>query len=141
MSEIKTQVTDDDPREFLNQIESQRKRDDAIAIMELMQEVTGKPPKMWGSSIIGFGSYRYEYKSGREAEWFLVGFAPRKQNLVLYIMAGFDNYDHLLGELGKHKTGKACLYVNKLTDINMDTLRELVKQSVDHMRATNPIPD
>ena len=103
-----------------------------------MQEVTGDAGHMWGDSIIGFGSYHYKYASGREGDWFLVGFSPRKRNLTLYIMSGFDSYDGLLGKLGKHKTGKSCLYVNKLEDVDMDTLRELVDQSVQHMIETNP---
>ena len=103
-----------------------------------MQEVTGDAGHMWGDSIIGFGSYHYKYASGREGDWFLVGFSPRKQNLTLYIMSGFDAYDGLLSKLGKHKTGKSWLYVNKLEDVDMDTLRELVDQSVQHMIETNP---
>jgi hypothetical protein len=102
-----------------------------------MREVTGVEPVMWGDSIIGFGKYRYKYASGREAEWFLTGFAPRKQSLTLYIMSGFDEYDNLLDQLGKHSTGKSCLYVKKLDDIDMDVLRDLVEQSVDHMIETN----
>ena len=93
---------------------------------------------MWGPSIIGFGSYRYKYASGREGEWMLTGFSPRKQNLTLYIMPGFDNYDSLLAKLGKYKTGKSCLYINKLEDVDLSVLEKLVKQSVDHMVETNP---
>jgi hypothetical protein len=92
---------------------------------------------MWGDSIVGFGRYRYQYASGREGEWMLVGFAPRKRNLTLYIMSGFDEYDGLLEKLGKHSTGKSCLYINKLEDIDLDVLRELVDKSVQHMRETN----
>lgn len=92
---------------------------------------------MWGDSMIGFGSYHYKYASGREGEWFLVGFAPRKQNLTLYIMAGFEQYDALMARLGKHSTGKSCLYIKRLADIDQAVLRELVSQSVAHMRATN----
>jgi hypothetical protein len=92
---------------------------------------------MWGDSIVGFGSYHYRYASGREGDWFVTGFSPRKQNLTLYIMAGFDNYDHLLQNLGKHKTGKSCLYIKRLEDVDLDTLRELVSQSVQHMNETN----
>ena len=92
---------------------------------------------MWGDSIVGFGHYRYKYASGREEEWMLVGFAPRKRNLTLYIMSGFDEYDDLLGKLGKHSTGKSCLHINKLEDIDMDVLRELVDKSVQHMKETN----
>ena len=99
-----------------------------------MKEVTGEEPKMWGDSIVGFGDYHYQYASGREGNWFLAGFSPRKQNLTLYIMAGFDNYDTLLSQLGKYKTGKSCLYINKIADVNLDVLKELVQQSVAHMR-------
>jgi hypothetical protein len=102
-----------------------------------MRDITGDEPAMWGTSIIGFGSYRYKYASGREGEWFLTGFSPRKQNLTLYIMSGFDNYDSLLSELGKYKTGKSCLYINKLDDVDMQTLRDLIEQSVAHMAETD----
>lgn len=88
---------------------------------------------MWGSSIVGFGDYHYKYESGREGDWFVTGFSPRKQNLTLYIMAGFDNYDQLLSRLGKYKTGKSCLYINKLDDVDLDVLKELVAQSAAHM--------
>ena len=99
-----------------------------------MREVTGERPKMWGSSIVGFGSYHYTYASGREGDWPVVGFAPRKQNLVLYIMPGFARYESLLARLGKHRTGKSCLYVNKLDDIDPEVLEELVRESVDEMK-------
>ena len=92
---------------------------------------------MWGTSIVGFGSYTTKYASGRTGEWPLTGFAPRKQNLTLYIMTGFDQYEALLEKLGKHKTGKSCLYVNKLADVDLDTLRELVRQSVAHTRESD----
>lgn len=137
MAENKTKPNDNDPRMYLEQIEHERKREDAFAILELMQEVTGEAPVMWGN-MIGFGSYHYRYASGHEGEMFLTGFAPRKANLTLYIMAGFDEYDDLLGKLGKYRTGKACLYINKLADVDTDVLRELVKRSTEHMRATNP---
>jgi len=104
--------------------------------MALMQRVTGEKPVMWGDSIIGFGSYHYKYASGREGDWFLTGFAPRKQNLTLYIMSGFELYDELLGKLGKYKTGKSCLYINKLEDVDQDVLLELVKQSAEHVAQT-----
>ena len=101
-----------------------------------MSEITGEPAEMWGGSIIGFGSYHYVYESGREGDWFLTGFAPRKQSLTLYIMPGFEHYDDLLARLGKHKIGRSCLYINKLADVDMDVLRELVAESVSHMRRT-----
>ncbi len=137
MTELKTQKNDASVKDFLNSVPDERKREDSFAILELMRDITGEEPAMWGSSIVGFGSYRYKYASGREGEWFLAGFSPRKQNLTLYIMAGFDEYDSLLAELGKYKTGKSCLYINKLADVDLPTLRELVRQSVAHMAKTN----
>jgi hypothetical protein len=104
-----------------------------------MEEVTGEPAKMWGDAIVGFGKYYYEYKSGRKGNHFLVGFSPRKQNLTLYITGGFDTFEALCAQLGKHKkTGGACFYVNKLADLNPGVLRDLVSQSVEHRRRANP---
>jgi hypothetical protein len=137
MAELKTKPNDASVEEFLNSVENEKKREDSFAILKLMEEITGAPPKMWGDSIIGFGSYHYRYASGREADWFLVGFSPRVQNLTLYIMSGFEEYDRLLEKLGKHKTGKSCLYIKKLEDVDTATLRELIQLSVDHMVATN----
>jgi hypothetical protein len=102
-----------------------------------MQEVTGSEPVMWGPSIVGFGSYHYTYASGREGDWMLSAFSPRKRNLTLYIMAGFERYDEIMKRLGKFKTGSSCLYINKLDDIDRDVLRELVTESVAHMRASH----
>jgi hypothetical protein len=138
MAELKTQPTDESVELFLNSVENDKKRTESFTILKLMREVTGSEPQMWGDSIVGFGNYKYRYASGRQGEWFLVGFSPRKRNLTLYIMSGFDGYDGLLGELGKYTTGKSCLYINKLEDVNLDTLRELVKRSVDHMIESNP---
>lgn len=137
MSEPKTKKNDGDVIAFLNGVEPEKKRQDAFAILELMEEVTGEKAVMWGASIIGFGSYSYKYETGREGDWMLVGFSPRKQNISLYIMPGFEHYQSLLDDLGKHKTGKSCLYIKKTEDIDMDVLRDLVKQSVDHMIETN----
>jgi hypothetical protein len=138
MTENKTQQTDDSVQTFLQSIEDERKREDCFTLVELMQEITGEPARMWGKTIVGFDKYRYKYANGSEGESLLVGFAPRKANLSLYIMSGFDEYDALLEKLGKHKTGKACLYVKRLDDVDMDTLRELVQRSVDYMRDTYP---
>jgi len=137
MAENKTVENDDDVMAFLNAVEPEKKREDAFTIMKLMEEVTGEPAKMWGTSIVGFGSHHYKYESGREGDMANVGFSPRKQATTLYIMAGFDTYDDLLSRLGKHKTGKSCLYIKKLDDVDMDVLRELVKQSAEHMKQTN----
>jgi hypothetical protein len=138
MAELKTQRTEASVEGFLNGVSDERKRRDSFALVELMRKVTGEEPAMWGPSIVGFGSYRYRYASGRQGEWFLVGFAPRKQNLALYIMSGFDGYDALLADLGKHRTGKACLYINKLEEVDAEVLQELVRQSVAHMKETRP---
>jgi hypothetical protein len=136
MAKLKTQKSDASVEDFLQSVPDEKKRQDSIAVLELMREVVGEEPAMWGSSIVGFGSYRYKYASGREGEWPLTGFSPRKRNLTLYIMSGFENYDSLLADLGKYKTGKSCLYINKLEDIDLPTLRELVRQSVAHMAET-----
>ncbi len=137
MAQLKTRPNDKNVVEFLNTVENDTKREDSFTILELMQRVTGSEPIMWGDSIIGFGSYHYKYASGREADWFLTGFSPRVQNLTLYIMSGFDEYDDLLGKLGKHSTGKSCLYVKRLENIYLDVLKELIEKSVAHMKATN----
>ncbi|RME64427.1 MAG: DUF1801 domain-containing protein [Caldilineae bacterium] len=137
MSELKTKPTGADVAAYLNRVADERKRADCFHVLELMQEITGEKPEMWGDSIVGFGRYRYRYASGRQAEWMLTGFAPRKQALTLYIMSGFDAYDDLLNRLGKFKTGKSCLYIKRLADVDLDVLRELIRQSVAHMRATN----
>ena len=136
MAELKTKKTAASVKDFLNRVPEERKRKDSFALLKLMQEVTGAKPAMWGPSIVGFGSYHYKYASGREADWPLAGFSPRKQNLTLYIMGGFRGYGELLGKLGEHKTGKACLYINRLEDVDLATLKELVRRSVEHTRST-----
>lgn len=138
MTTLKTRPNDQDAAAFLNEIENPQKRSDSQAILELMQRVTGEPPVMWGDSIVGFGRYHYKYASGREGDWFLTGFSPRVQNLTLYIMSGFDAYDVLLAKLGKYKTGKSCLYIKKLSEIDLDVLEALVRASVEHISSPNP---
>ena len=140
MAELKTKKTAASVRDFLNSVPDERKRKDSFAIVKLMQEVTGTRPAMWGPGIVGFGKYHYKYASGHEGDAPLAGFSPRKQNLTLYIMAGFDGRAELLGKLGKYKTGKACLYINKLEDVDLSTLKELVRRSFEHMQRTNPAP-
>jgi hypothetical protein len=137
VTELKTKKTDASVQAFLDAVEHPTRRKDSFAILEMMGEITGTEPAMWGSSIVGFGTYHYTYASGREGEWPVVGFSPRKRNLTLYIMDGFEGYDGLLDRLGKHKTGKACLYINKLADVDRDTLRELVRQSFEHVKKTH----
>lgn len=137
MAELKTKENDGSVDDYLNSVEDDQKREASFAVKELMEEITGEEARMWGTSIVGFGHYKYKYASGRDAEWMLVGFAPRKKNLTLYIMSGFDEYDDLLDNLGKHSTGKSCLYINKLEDVDLDVLRDLVDKSVQHMKETN----
>ena len=137
MAELKTKRNKGDVKAFLNSVPDEKKRQDSFEVLELMTEVTGMQPEMWGDSIIGFGSYHYKYASGREGDWFMTGFSPRKQNLTLYIMPGFEKYDQLLGKLGKHSIGKSCLYIKKLEDVDTDVLKELVKRSVEHMAKAN----
>ena len=137
MAELKTKPTERSVEEFLNSLPEENRRKECLAILKLMKDVTKKKPKMWGPSIVGFGEYHYHYESGREGDWFLTGFSPRKQNLTLYIMAGFAEYADLMKKLGKHKTGKSCLYINKLGDIDLPVLKELIALSVAHMTAMN----
>ena len=134
MAENKTVKTGASVDEFMAAVENRRRREDGLVLLEMMRDVTGLEPEMWGPSIIGFGSYHYKYESGREGDMPLVGFSPRKSNLSLYIMSGFDEYEEMLGKLGKHRTGASCLYINKLADVDVEVLRELVSQSVEHMR-------
>jgi hypothetical protein len=138
MAELKTKPTQKSVVEFLNQVSDVVKRKDSFTILELMKEVAQEPPVMWGEAIVGFGSYHYRYASGREGDMPLIGFSPRVQNLTLYITTGFDQFGELLQKLGKHSTGKGCLYIKRLDDIDLPTLRELVRQSVEHMKRTNP---
>lgn len=118
---------------FLDSVENETRREDARAVCALMKQITGEVPTMFGKSMIGFGSYHYKYASGREGDWFLTGLSPRKQNLAVYIMPGFSQYDDLMARLGKYKTGKSCLYLNRLSDIDMDVLGELIRHSVNYM--------
>jgi hypothetical protein len=138
MAENKPQRTGASVTAFLNAIADEERRKDCRTVARLMQEVTGEKPAMWGPSIVGFGRYHYRYESGREGDWFLAGFAPRKQDLTLYITAGFDRYAALMKRLGKHKTGRSCLYIKRLSDIDEGVLRDLVAASVRHMRSVNP---
>lgn len=138
MSDLKTRPTDASVEAFIDAVEHPRRREDARTLLELMHRVTGEEPVMWGPSIVGYGSYHYRYASGQEADWPVVGFSPRKQNLSIYIMTGFEASDELLSRLGKHKTGKSCLYVNKLADVDLDVLEALVRASVAAMKRRYP---
>jgi len=130
MADLKTKQTNDSVTAFLNKVEDAQKRKDCFAISEMMQKATGLAPAMWGTSIVGFGSYHYKYESGHEGDMCVIGFSPRKQNIALYIPGGIHKYDDLLENLGKHKTGKGCLYIKKLSDINTDILEIILKASV-----------
>jgi hypothetical protein len=129
MAELKTRLNDASATDFLNGIKDEGKRADSFEILKLMQQVTKQEPKMWGSSIVGFGSQHLKYESGRELDWFTIGFSPRKQNLTLYVLGDWTQ-NELLKKLGKHKTGVGCLYINKLADVDVKVLKELLKQSV-----------
>jgi hypothetical protein len=136
VAENKTKITAVDPQEFINQVDDEQKREDSKELVRLMSKATGKPPKMWGPSIIGFDKYHYKYESGHEGEICLIGFSPRKPNLVLYL-PDLENKD-LMSRLGKHKTGKSCLYIKKLDDIDRAVLKELIIKSVAEMRRRYP---
>ncbi len=133
MAENKTQPTSESVADFLNEVPDKVRRDDCFAVLEIMKGVTGEEPTMWGPAIVGFGRYRYKYQSGREGEWMITGFSPRKHDLTLYIMPGFDKVGSLMERLGKYKTGKSCLYIKKLEDVDVAVLRKLVQQSVKKM--------
>ena len=134
----KTQPTDASVAEYLAAIEDPDRRRQCQAVCDLMADVTRRPPRLWGTSIVGFGTYHYKYDSGREGSHLVTGFANRKQALTLYIMPGFSRYASLLKKLGKHKTGKSCLYIKDLDAIDMKVLRQLVRKSVAYMRRTYP---
>jgi len=134
MTELKTKRTGASVRAFLDKVTDESRRKDCQTLVRVMKKATGAQPKMWGPSIIGFGDYRYKYPNGRENDWFLVGFSPRKQDLTLYIMAGFDKHDALLAKLGKHKTSKSCLYIKRLADIDVSVLENLISTSVKRLK-------
>ncbi|HKY46405.1 MAG TPA: DUF1801 domain-containing protein [Acidimicrobiia bacterium] len=136
MAAIKTTVNDASVEDFINKVEDEVKRRDSLELLKLFSKVTGEKPKMWGSSIIGFGQYHYKSeKSRQEGDWMLTGFSPRKQNLTLYVMPGFGDYQDLLTDLGKHKTSVGCLYINKLADVDMKVLEKLITKSFKAMKA------
>ena len=133
MSEPKTKPTDVRVEDFLNAVEHPQRKEDGFELLRIMGDITKEKPVMWGPSIIGFGSYHYKYESGREGDMPLTGFSPRKQSLTVYIMPGFDEYEEILGRLGKHRIGKSCLYINKLADVDISVLKELIAKSVEKM--------
>ena len=134
MADLKTKLNDANVTAFLNTIEDQQKREDCITVDKMMQQSTGLPAKMWGTAIVGYGSYHYKYDSGHEGDMCLIGFSPRKQNITLYVGAANENIQQLLPELGKHKTGKGCLYINKLSDVKDVVLKKIIKTAFENAK-------
>jgi hypothetical protein len=134
MAELKTKKTNRKVEDFLDTIANEKMRGDSHAIVKIMKQVIGADPKMWGPSIIGFGDYHYKYESGRENDWFVAGFSPRKQNLVLYLMGGLS--DEILAKLGKYKTGQSCLYIKTLADVDLKVLEKLIRHSVARLKGS-----
>lgn len=138
MYELKTKQNDNSVIEFIEKVESLKKREDAYQLLDIFTETTGYEAKMWGPSIIGFGSYHYKYASGHEGDAPLVGFSPRKAKISLYLSACDPARESLLKVLGKHTTGKSCVYINKLADIDVSVLQDLINHSVKHLKETYP---
>ena len=138
MAELKTKVSKTSVDGFLNAIEDEQMRQDCWALVDIMEKATKAKPRMWGPNIVGFGSYHYTYASGREGDWMMTAFSPRKQNLTLYIMPGFESRDELMAQLGKHSCGKSCVYIKRLSDVHMPTLKKLVAESVKYLRKAYP---
>ncbi|MBT8131727.1 MAG: DUF1801 domain-containing protein [Gammaproteobacteria bacterium] len=134
MAEQKTKANRASVSQFLNSVEDETRRRDSKKLLKIMRETTGEKPRMWGTAIVGFGQYHYKYASGREGDWCITGFSPRKQALSVYIMSGFSDYAGLLNKLGKHKTGKSCLYIKTLEDVDLSVLQQLIKKSCSYMR-------
>ena len=138
MYELKTKQTENSVLEFIETVDSPKKREDAYQLLDIFIETTGFPAKMWGPSIIGFGSYHYKYASGHEGDAPLVGFSPRKAKISLYFATGDSKSDELLEQFGKHTSGKACVYINKLADIDVEVLKKLIIQSINFLQETYP---
>jgi Domain of unknown function (DU1801) len=134
MAELKTKPTSQDAAAFINGISAPELKKDCNTLLQLMKKATGEKPVLWNNSIVGFGMYEYKNKSGKGGRWFITGFSPRKQNLTIYIMPGFERYNELMAQLGKYKTGVSCLYVNSLAAVDMEVLRQLVQQSYTYMK-------
>src|ERR1051325_3189764 len=130
MAEMKTKPTDQSVAEVLNDVSDEERRAVCFQVAKMMEEITGDKPKMWGPSIVGFGTYHYKYASGREGDWLVIGFSPAKKERNLYLMMGFEKHQDLMEQLGKHSTGKSCLYIKRLSDVHVPTLKKLIKASV-----------
>lgn len=133
-SENKTKATHVNPRAYVAAVEHKTRKADAEVLLDFFARITGMTAKMWGPTLIGYGSYHYKYESGREGDMLITGFSPRKANLVFYIMPGYQDLSEMLARLGKHKIGKSCLYINKLADIDMDVLEEIVRFGLTYIR-------
>lgn len=133
-AEAKTKQTNASVEKFLKQIPDEARREDCFKIAKMMEAITGCEPKMWGPSIVGFDTYHYKYASGHEGDWPITAFSPRKQDLTIYIMPGFQEYAELMHQLGKHRTGKSCLYIKRLSDVDVPTLKKIIRQSVKAMK-------
>jgi len=131
--ELKTKVNKSSVEGFLNSVKDEQKREDSFKILEMMKKITKEEPKMWGPSIVGFGSYHYKYASGHEGDMCMIGFSPRKQSLTLYIMVGSDRFKSLMKKLGKYKTSVACLYIKKLEDVDQKVLKKIIAESFKYM--------
>lgn len=132
MAELKTKQTNASVKDFLDQISDEERRKDCFAVAKMMEEITGDKPKMWGPSIVGFGTAHYKYASGREGDWPIAAFSPRKRDLTIYLMPGFEDQADVMKQLGKHSTGKSCLYIKRLSDVHLPTLKKLIKWSAKH---------
>ena len=138
VAEIKTKPTDESVDDFINSVGDEQKQNDSRTILDLMKKATGKQPKLWGTSIIGFGDVRIKSpNTGREVDWFRIGFSPRKANLSLYLTGDINSYAEELQKLGKHKTGKGCLYINKLSDVNVNVLKQMITRASKPKKSTN----
>lgn len=134
MAENKTKATGASVTAFINSIDDRQKRADVRKVAAMMRKATGKRARMWGPSIVGYGTYHYKYESGREGDFLITGFSPRKQALTVYVIPGFSHFDTLMKKLGKYKTGRSCLYIKHLSDIDEKILEQLINRSVKHMR-------
>lgn len=140
MAELKTKKTEASVEDFLNSVADEKKKADGLTLLKIFKKVTKEEPRMWGESIVGFGQYHYKSeRSSQQGDWPLVGFSPRKQNLTLYLMSGFDKISGLLAKLGKHKTSVGCLYINKLSDVDLDVLEEVVELGFENMKKLHSV--
>lgn len=138
MGNLKSQPSASSVSAYLNSIVNEKRKHDSFKLLNMMEKITGEQGRMWGSQLVGFGTYHYKYSSGREGDWFMTGFAPRKQNITIYIMPGFKRYNELMSRLGKYKTGKSCLYIKHLDHVDIDILQELIVRGYEHMRFKYP---